>query len=404
MPNRASSKNPSPARRADVLKDMRHRKMAKSLSSFIRGNTEHYYAWLQGEVAQALPDGPSIWIGGDCHFGNLGPTGEIDDEVELAMRDFDQTVIGNPVHDLIRLNLSLLGLALSAGRSGQSVIELTESLVDGYADAFRPEVEEAAQRPEAPRTIRYLMKKAAKRTWKSLARDRTDGTSPTLPLGKDFWQLTGEETKDLHRLLLQKDVARLAARAVDGDAETFEIRDVAFWRKGCSSLGELRYAAIASLGTRDDREFVLIDIKEAATSLAPRKPDVSMPRSNAERVVEGARHLAPGLGDRMTTGNIVGRGVFVRQLMPQDMKVEIRDAETTELRETAFALGGVVGSSHARQMSMDDADRWRKEVLKGKTRLLDAPSWLWQSVAELLALHQAAYLEHCRRYYADLRA
>jgi len=29
---------------------------------------------------------------------------------------------------------------------------------------------------------------------------------------------------------------------------------------------------------------------------------------------------------------------------------------------------------------------------------LDAPGWLWKSVVELVAEHEIAYLEHCRRY------
>lgn len=38
-------------------------------------------------------------------------------------------------------------------------------------------------------------------------------------------------------------------------------------------------------------------------------------------------------------------------------------------------------------------------VLKGsRAKTLDAPSWLWKSVVELVANHEAAYLEHCRRY------
>jgi uncharacterized protein (DUF2252 family) len=32
---------------------------------------------------------------------------------------------------------------------------------------------------------------------------------------------------------------------------------------------------------------------------------------------------------------------------------------------------------------------------------LDAPSWLWLSVVELMASHEAAYLDHCRRYAWD---
>jgi hypothetical protein len=32
------------------------------------------------------------------------------------------------------------------------------------------------------------------------------------------------------------------------------------------------------------------------------------------------------------------------------------------------------------------------------TRNLDAPTWLWSSVVDLIGIHERAYLEHCRRY------
>ena len=32
---------------------------------------------------------------------------------------------------------------------------------------------------------------------------------------------------------------------------------------------------------------------------------------------------------------------------------------------------------------------------------LEAPSWLWNSVVDLVAAHEAAYLQHCRRYALD---
>jgi uncharacterized protein (DUF2252 family) len=38
------------------------------------------------------------------------------------------------------------------------------------------------------------------------------------------------------------------------------------------------------------------------------------------------------------------------------------------------------------------------EFDRHRSKSLDAPSWLWTSVVELMALHDAAYLDHCRRY------
>ena len=50
---------------------------------------------------------PDVWICGDCHVGNLGPVASAEGKLEIQVRDLDQTVIGNPAHDLMRLGLSL---------------------------------------------------------------------------------------------------------------------------------------------------------------------------------------------------------------------------------------------------------------------------------------------------------
>jgi len=41
---------------------------------------------------------------------------------------------------------------------------------------------------------------------------------------------------------------------------------------------------------------------------------------------------------------------------------------------------------------------WRTELHRNRSIGLDAPSWLWSSVAVLVAHHESAYLEHCRQF------
>ena len=96
-----------PEDRAAVLLETRNLKMARSAHAFVRGSTLKFYEWLQSAEGRALPVGPPIWICGDCHVGNLGPVANADGKIAVQIRDLDQTVIGNPVHDLIRLGLSL---------------------------------------------------------------------------------------------------------------------------------------------------------------------------------------------------------------------------------------------------------------------------------------------------------
>ena len=57
----------------------------------------------------------------------------------------------------------------------------------------------------------------------------------------------------------------------------------------------------------------------------------------------------------------------------------------------------VVGKAHARQMEDATRAKWQKEMSRHHSKTLDAPSWLWSSVVELVASHEGAYLEHCRK-------
>jgi uncharacterized protein (DUF2252 family) len=61
-------------------------------------------------------------------------------------------------------------------------------------------------------------------------------------------------------------------------------------------------------------------------------------------------------------------------------------------------LAGVVGRAHGRQMTLSQRRAWRSHLTKYHKASLEAPSWLWANVVELIGLHEAAYLDHCRRF------
>jgi uncharacterized protein (DUF2252 family) len=104
---KALSQIKSFSERASALRQSRNLKMAGSADAYVRGNTLKFYKWLAASDISKVPQGPPIWICGDCHVGNLGPLANTDGQIDIESRDLDQTVIGNPAHDLIRLGLSL---------------------------------------------------------------------------------------------------------------------------------------------------------------------------------------------------------------------------------------------------------------------------------------------------------
>ena len=55
-------------------------------------------------------------------------------------------------------------------------------------------------------------------------------------------------------------------------------------------------------------------------------------------------------------------------------------------------------TEHARQMDASTRREFAASFRQLENAQLSAPSWLWSSVVELASAHEAAYLEHCRRY------
>lgn len=389
-------KTPRPSARIEPLNQLRNLKMAQSAHAYVRGSTVQFYEWLHSQSGRRLPSGPPVWICGDCHAGNLGPTGDLKGRIDIHIRDLDQTVIGNPAHDLVRLALSLATAARGSDLPGVATARMLEEMMQGYEQAFE---DDADQEPPRPAQVKAGMRSAVRRTWKHLAQERIEDTRPTIPLGKHFWSLSKPERDALKALCATPEihalVTSLKGRSSD---DRVELLDSAYWVKGCSSLGLSRYAVLLGVGDDDDQEYCLLDIKEAVAAAAPRFSRTSMPRDNGKRVVEGARSLSPGLGNRMIAIRMLDRGFFIRELLPQDMKLELDQLSQRQAMRAAGYLARVVGLAHARQMDQATRSSWINDLQGNRSQTLDAPSWLWSSVVQLVGSHEKGYLEHCRRY------
>lgn len=384
--------------RAAALAARRNLKMARSAHAYVRGSTAKFYEWLQAAHGFTVPQGPPVWICGDCHIGNLGPIANAKGQIVIEIRDLDQTVIGNPAHDLIRLGLSLASAARGSDLPGIITTRMMEQIVDGYELAFGEA--DSAEEFVKPEAVEAAMRTAIGRKWKQLAQERIKDETPRIPLGKHFWPLSKAEDQALRALFGEEKTRRLVTSLRSRDDEaTIEVLDCAYWVKGCSSLGNLRYAVLLEIGGKHG-ELCLIDVKEAVQAIAPRSPDAKMPRNNAERVAQGAWHLSPALGDRMLGASLMDQSVFLRELLPQDLKFEIEHLTPEEAMKVARFLANVVGKAHARQMDETTRAAWLRELRRNRSKTLDAPSWLWSSVVELMMIHEGAYLEHCRKYLA----
>jgi uncharacterized protein (DUF2252 family) len=132
--------------------------MAVSAHAYVRGNTLKFYEWLESVEQGTLPEGPAIWICGDCHVGNLGPVASAEGKVEIEIRDLDQTVIGNPAHDLIRLALSLATAARGSDLPGVSTALMMEEMMVGYEEALTNPDAKRKPSGKATEPIQFVLK------------------------------------------------------------------------------------------------------------------------------------------------------------------------------------------------------------------------------------------------------
>ncbi len=138
---------------------------------------------------------------------------------------------------------------------------ILEQVIEGYQAALRQDADAVE---DAPKAVQLAMKKSIGRSWKNLAEERLEDQKPTIPLGSKFWALSQSERDEIAELFAMPKLRQLATslRSRDDDAKV-ELVDAAYWMKGCSSLGLLRYAVLLGIGSRKKYEIALMDIKEA---------------------------------------------------------------------------------------------------------------------------------------------
>jgi uncharacterized protein (DUF2252 family) len=283
---------------------------------------------------------------------------------------------------------------------GKVTALVAESVARGYEsvlEAVAAQREFVLEKP--PAQVLNLLRRARGRSRAQLFEERIGKKTDLIPMGKRFWPLTGDERKDVEKLVATSRVRKLVTSLTSReDDAAVDLVDAAFWVKGCSSLGRWRAAALVRVGGAKSKVLALLDIKEAVAAVTTHAKNRDIPAHHGERVVAGARALSPTLGQRMAAATLDDKDVFVRELLPQDLKFKLESLREAEAIAIGHYLASVVASAHARQLQVDTCAEWLETFRKDNANNMRAPAWLWAAVVDLVAMHEGAYLEHCREH------
>lgn len=357
--------------RITALMPVRYARMAASPFAFLRGAA----AVMASDLAGTLSAGPKVQSCGDCHLANFGSYASPEGIPVFDINDFDETLSAPFEWDVKRLGTSLV----LAGREGGLSESAARALARNMAQAYAQEMTKLAplnplaiwaERIDLSAAIAGFQDKQARKKVQSLLDARLESARSHFGLVADEGgtpRLT-EKPPLVVRLPEQDDTIRAAfARYLATQPperaillSRYTLQDVIFKVVGVGSVGT--FCAIGLFATPDN-EVLLLQIKEAQTSVLAPHLAPSPFRNQGERVVTGQRIMQTAsdafLGwthsggtdevDGETGTQPTGqRQFYVRRLKDQRLAAIGAEFAQIGLPDYALLCGRTLARAHAR--------------------------------------------------------
>ncbi len=380
--------------RIPELVPIRHGRMSASAFTFYRGGTLIMAADLIGTPTTGI----TAQICGDAHLGNFGMYASPGRRMVFDLNDFDETSIGPWEWDVKRLAASVEIAGRDDDFSREQRRDAVLEAVRSYRMAMRDfagmtnlevwyshvDVDDAL-----PGILEEVSKKRAKVIRKSVAKSRTrdsmhayrkhtdlvDGV-PRIhsrpPLIVPLHELVDDhQREDLEERL--GSMVRSYGRTLQSDRQhllrQFRLIDAARRVVGVGSVGTRAW--IALLLGRDTQDPLILQVKEAQTSVLERVTGESYYAHHGERVVGGQRLMQAASDIFLGWDRIEGidggeRDFYFRQFRDWKGSIEIGSLKPTGLRIYARLCGWTLARAHARS-----SDRIAIAAYLGKSSTFD---------------------------------
>lgn len=345
------------ATRIPSLLPERYERMAVDPFAFLRGSA----AIMAADLSRTPSCGFCVQSGGDAHLGNFGSYASPEGAPVFDINDFDETAVAPFEWDIKRLATSFVVAGRVAGYAPKPARRLAVLAVAAYREQTAAM---AGLTPVDAWNTHIDLKAAISEIEQSKLRSRIEKhLSEVLASGAQHFNLIRQRNGALHLpahppLVHRLDAHDLPARQAFASyagtlqedrrvlLQRYELRDVAFKVVGVGSVGT--FCAIALL-TAGDGSPLLLQIKEAQSSVVAPFVERSAYANNGERVVVGQRMLqaASDIFLGWTREPIDGRWFYIRRLKDPRL-AGIGTRLEAELPFYARLCGRTLARAHAR--------------------------------------------------------
>lgn len=354
------------ADRVPQLLPIRHQRMVQTPFTFLRGAA----AVMAADLGVAPSTGLTVQLCGDAHLANLGLFAAPDRGLVFDVNDFDETNPGPFEWDVQRLAASFVVAAQVAGHSRRTV----EALPRRVARAYREMMASLTRLSELDEWY-YRIDISTLRRWAE-ALDLRDGVeaiarTEQAAQSRDRWSAVKKLTtvvdgqrrfKDQPPLLVSLQGSPVTSDVVEQmfdsylstllvDRATLLARytpvDVGHKVVGVGSVGLLAFVML--LQGRSDDDLLVLQIKQAVTSVLEPYTAPSTWSTHSRRVVAGQRLMQAATDAFLGwTSGPMGRTYYVRQLRDMKWAPDATTMPAKALLAYATVCGATLARAHAR--------------------------------------------------------
>lgn len=364
--------------RVPELVPVRRGRMMVSAFTFYRGAALP----MASDLATTPASGLAVQVCGDAHLSNFGVFGSPERRLVFDINDFDETAPGPWEWDVKRLATSLEIAGRDNGFTDKARRRVVEATMASYRRAMRSfaamgnlqvwyaradledlraELEGQMKGRQRKALDKGMDKARTRDSMQALAKltYEVDGTrkfvaDPPLLVPVDDLLPTGSEREAFESQIT--DLLRKYWRTLAPDhqvlLDTFEYTDLARKVVGVGSVGTRCW--IVLLRGRDSSDPLLLQVKEAETSVVSRYVGASKYSNQGQRVVAGQRLMQASsdifLGWQRTEAGLDGqqRDFYVRQLRDWKFSLETEKMVPRGMRLYGELCGWTLARAHAR--------------------------------------------------------
>ena len=355
--------------RISSLLSIRYDRMKISPFTFLRGAA----AVMAQDLAKAPVSGIRVQSCGDCHLANFGSYASPEGVPVFDINDFDETLDAPFEWDIKRLGTSLVLSGQESGLSPKASRQLVKTMSLAYTQqmarlAGMTPLQVWVDRIDLMAAISDFEDPKVKAKAEKLLSDRLDAAKGYFGLVSS--DKSGPSLKEKPPLVMrlpdQEETIRLAfARYIATQPperaillKRYNLRDVIFKVVGIGSVGT--FCAIGLFATADG-ETMLLQIKEAQTSVLEAGAPPSPFKNQGERVVTGQRimqavsdtflgwtHSNASIGGDTPDMAGAGRQFYVRRVKDSRLAAIGTDVAQEGLEDYARLCGRTLARAHAR--------------------------------------------------------